>query len=311
MFWQQHKRFYLEYTLFDPSLEDFLWELLCCNNHMSVGRPDKLRSAKLLVHVVLSLVWRVSRGDLTNTATASNSTSSNNNNASNSTLTMRIAGRLGRSWPHIELTSFRNRIRRWNDGLLKVLGSAGDEAAQWFIGMVIDQEPQHNYTMLHLVTCPYTVVREEFATLVYFCVRSVVANAKQRRNQRRKTKSRAGARSLHRAAGSSSSVSSIQGITSSSMSSISLNGSLTGGSLSSVGGGGGGGSGGTGAGTGGTGGGSSAGAGGSTASDRNVALFALSRVIMHLVKLLSKIGDSFPHQAEEVFRLLYLSLIHI
>ena len=26
---------------------------------------------------------------------------------------------------------------------------------------------------------------------------------------------------------------------------------------------------------------------------------------MHLVKLLSKIGDSFPHQAEEVFRLLY------
>ena len=170
------------------------------------------------------------------------------------------------------------------------------------------------YARLHLLTCPYKVIREEFATLVYFCVRSVLSKAGKRREARRqqqRSAQRERERSRHRNVPSSGSVgfgsmSSMASLTGSngsfkngpagggsanasfasltSASSFQTNTSQTAIGINA-----------------------STNAGGSSTSDRNITLFTLSRVISFLVSLLPVVGDEFPHQAEQFFQLLYVS----
>jgi len=184
-YWLMHKHVFFEYTLYDPSLRDFLWELLCRNQIRQGFAPvEKLRNTKILTHAVLCIVWTVTKDDLSE-PTAACIRTIDSRNRGNKVAAQPVCNKDTNDGRHIDMHRFAKRIRRWTEGLVKVFATSGDEAAQWFLGTLIDHSNQHNYTLLHLLTCPYSIVRDEFAALVYFSARIIVTTASKKREARR------------------------------------------------------------------------------------------------------------------------------
>ena len=138
-FWQQHSQLFLEYSLFDSNLSDFLWELLCQNQlHHGFSPAEKLRNTKILTHTILTIVWTVRRSDVV----CGDDVQPANGSAKP---VLPIVSPIGKLWRGVDSARFRTRIRRWNDGLMKVFATSGDAAAQWFISALIDQASHHQY----------------------------------------------------------------------------------------------------------------------------------------------------------------------